>query len=251
MRRPMIAGNWKMFKDKDGVKAFAKELCSKVKDVSDRDILVCPPAVYLESLSRAFSGTKIKTGAQNIFWEDEGAYTGEISGSMAKDAGADYTLIGHSERRQYFHETDETVNKRLIAALKHGLIPVVCVGERLEERQDKRTFDVIGTQIRQGLKGITDAQAVSIIFAYEPVWAIGTGKTATPDIAQEVHAYIRGTIQGVLGKDRAEGMRILYGGSVKPGNVDDLMCQPDIDGALVGGASLEASSFGKIIRFRG
>lgn len=251
MRKSLIAGNWKMFKSLDEVKVFADDFVKKVSDVTDRDMLICPPCVYIQALAQAFDGTPVKVGSQNVFFEDEGAYTGEISAPMLKSIGAHYTLIGHSERRQYFSETDETVNKRLFAALKAGLIPIVCVGERLEDREAGKTFDVVGTQIRKSLSGLDAAQADTLVIAYEPIWAIGTGKTATPEMAQEVHAYIRAVITGIFGSGLAGNMRILYGGSVKGENVDALMEQADIDGALVGGASLDAASFERIIRFKG
>jgi len=251
MRKSLIAGNWKMFKSLDEAEAFADDFVKKVSDITDRDMLVCPPYVYIQALARAFDGTPAKVGSQNVFFEDEGAYTGEISAPMLKSIGANYVIIGHSERRQYFSETDETVNKRLFAALKAGLIPIVCVGERLEDREAGKTFAVVGTQIRQGLSGLDVAQAQTLVIAYEPVWAIGTGKTATPEMAQKVHAYIRSVVTDIFGPGLAGNMRILYGGSVKGENVDALMKQADIDGALVGGASLDAASFERIIRFKG
>lgn len=251
MRKPLIAGNWKMFKGLDEVEAFAAEFVKKVSDVTDRDMLICPPYIYIQTLTKAFEGTPVKVGSQNVFFEDQGAYTGEVSAPMLKSIGAHYAIIGHSERRQYFSETDETVNKRLFAALKAGLIPIVCVGERLEDREAGKTFDVVGTQVRQGLSGLDATQVKTLVIAYEPVWAIGTGKTATPQMAQEVHAFIRSDITALFGAERADGIRILYGGSVKGDNVDSLMEQTDIDGALVGGASLDAASFERIIRFKG
>jgi triosephosphate isomerase len=251
MRKPLIAGNWKMFKSLDEVNAFAADFVARVLDITDRDILICPSYVYIQTLARTCEGSPVKIGSQNIFWEDQGAYTGEISASMLKSIGAEYAIIGHSERRQYFCETDETVNKRLMAALSGGLVPIVCVGETLDQREAGKTFDVIGTQISQGLKGLDSAQAKSLVIAYEPVWAIGTGKTATPEMAQEVHAYIRSAISELLGAEVAGDMRVLYGGSVKGDNVDALMAQTDIDGALVGGASLDAASFERILRFKG
>ncbi len=240
-----------MFKGLEEVEAFAAEFVKKVSDVTDRDMLICPPYIYIQALAKAFAGTPVKVGSQNVFFEDQGAYTGEVSAPMLKSIGALYAIIGHSERRQYFSETDETVNKRLFAALKAGLIPIVCVGERLEDREAGKTFDVVGTQVRQGLSGLDAKQAKTLVIAYEPVWAIGTGKTATPQMAQEVHAFIRSDITELFGAERAQGMRILYGGSVKGDNVDSLMEQRDIDGALVGGASLDAASFERIIRFKG
>lgn len=251
MRKPLIAGNWKMFKSLDEAGSFAEDFVPRVSDVTDRDILICPPVVYIQALAQACEGSPVMIGAQNVFWEDQGAYTGEISAGMLKSCGADYTLIGHSERRQYFGETDETVNKRLLAALRGGLIPIVCVGETLGEREAGKTFDVVNTQLRGGLAGIETAEADTIVIAYEPVWAIGTGKTATPQMAQEVHAWIRTVLTGLFGAAAASEMRILYGGSVKGETIDALMAQSDIDGALVGGASLDAASFERILRFKG
>jgi len=251
MRKALIAGNWKMFKTLEEAVLFAKELALKVKDVSDREILVCPPDLYLYPLIQALAGSPVFVGAQNIFWEDQGAFTGEVSAPMVKSAGARFAIIGHSERRQYFSETDETVNKRLNACLKAGITPIVCVGETLVEREAGKTLDVIGSQMKNGLKNISTTQAAQLVIAYEPVWAIGTGKTATPEIAQEVHGFIRSQVKDLFGPEIAGAIRILYGGSVKPDNIDVLMAQADIDGALVGGASLEVTSFERIIRYRG
>ena len=253
MRRPIIAGNWKMFKTISEAADFAQGLKSKVSDVTDREIIVCPTYPALETTAKVIQGTNIKLGAQNMFWEDEGAYTGEVSAPMLKAAGCTYVIIGHSERRQYFGETNETVNKKLFAALKHNLIPIVCIGETLEQREKNETFKVIEKQVREGFKelGAGDpsislgASWGKIVIAYEPVWAIGTGKTATPEQAQEVHAYIR----KLLPKEVANDIRILYGGSVKPDNVKDLMAQPDIDGGLVGGASLKIDSFVALVKY--
>lgn len=251
MKKAVIAGNWKMFKTASEVDAFATTFAPLVKDVQDRVVIVCPPFVYLSRLVEAFRGGPVKIGSQNIFWEDQGAYTGEVSGPMLKSLGVTYAVIGHSERRQYFGETDATVNKRVLAALKSGLIPIVCVGETLAEREAGQTFSVVGTQVKGGLKGLSQEQAAGIIIAYEPVWAIGTGKTATPEMAQEVHAHIRGVLAGLFGDSLAGNIPIQYGGSVKPDNVDALMAQPDIDGALVGGASLEPASFERIVKYKG
>ncbi len=251
MRKALIAGNWKMFKTLEDAVLFAKELALKVKDVSDREILVCPPDLYLYPLIQALAGSPVFVGAQNIFWEDQGAFTGEVSAPMVKSTGARFAIIGHSERRQYFSETDETVNKRLNACLKAGITPIVCVGETLVEREAGKTLDVIGNQMKNGLKNISTTQAAQLVIAYEPVWAIGTGKTATPEIAQEVHGFIRSQVKDLFGPEIAGAIRILYGGSVKPDNIDVLMAQADIDGALVGGASLDVTSFERIIRYRG
>jgi triosephosphate isomerase (TIM) len=251
MRKALIAGNWKMFKTLEEAVLFAKELALKVKDVSDREILVCPPDLYIYPLIQALAGSPVVVGAQNVFWEDQGAFTGEVSAPMVKSTGARFAIIGHSERRQYFSETDETVNKRLKACLKAGITPIVCVGETLVEREAGKTLDVIGYQMTNGLKDISTAQAAQLVIAYEPVWAIGTGKTATPEIAQEVHGFIRSQVKNLFGPEIAGAIRILYGGSVKPDNIDVLMAQADIDGALVGGASLDVASFERIIRYRG
>lgn len=250
MRVPLIAGNWKMFKTSEEALAFAGDLAKRVADVNGTEILLCPAFVHLCPLAQALRGSPVKLGSQNVFWEDSGAFTGEVSAPMLKSVGARYALVGHSERRQYFHETDETVNRRLFAALKSGLVPIVCVGETLEEREAGKTAAVVETQLRQGLKGLDAAGAASIVVAYEPVWAIGTGRTATPELAQEVHRFIRTTLDNLFGSDASSQVRILYGGSVKGDNVDPLMAQPDIDGALVGGASLDAASFERIIRFK-
>jgi triosephosphate isomerase (TIM) len=251
MRKALIAGNWKMFKTLEEAVLFAKELALKVKDVSDREILICPPDLYIYPLIQALAGSPVFVGAQNIFWEDQGAFTGEVSAPMVKSTGARFAIIGHSERRQYFSETDETVNKRLNACLKAGITPIVCVGETYAEREAGKTLEVIRKQMTNGLTTISKTQAAQLVIAYEPVWAIGTGKTATPEIAQEVHGFIRSQVKDLFGPEIAGAIRILYGGSVKPDNVDILMAQADIDGALVGGASLDVASFERIIRYRG
>lgn len=250
MRKPLIAGNWKMFKTLEEVNTFAGDILKRINDVPAAEILICPPYVYIRDLVEALKSSPVKVGSQNIYWEDSGAYTGEISGPMLKSIGAGYAIIGHSERRQYFSETDETVNKRVNAAFKSGLIPIVCVGETLAQRESNKTFDVVETQVRNGLAGIDTKLAPSLTIAYEPVWAIGTGKTATPEIAQDVHGFIRKILSEAFGADIATQIRILYGGSVKGDNIDALMAKEDIDGALVGGASLDAASFERIIRFK-
>jgi len=245
MRRPIMAGNWKMNKNIIEAVDLANKLKTALADVTDKEIVICPPFVCLQAVSDALSNSEMAVGAQNIYWEDSGAFTGEISCPMIKSAGCTYVIIGHSERRQFFGETDETVNKKLKAALNHYLIPIVCVGETLEEREKNLTFKVIERQINNGLKEIAENDLQKIVIAYEPVWAIGTGKTATPDQAQEVHAFIR----GLLPKSAAQDIRILYGGSVKPDNTKELMSKPDIDGGLVGGASLKAEDFTKIVKY--
>ncbi|MCU0575227.1 MAG: triose-phosphate isomerase [Desulfobacterota bacterium] len=251
MRKALIAGNWKMFKTEEEAVLFTEELARRVADVQDREILICPPSLYIYPVVHALVDSSVMVGVQNIFWEDQGAFTGEISAPMARSTGARFAVIGHSERRQYFAETDDTVNKRLMACLKASLTPIVCVGESLEEREAGRTLDVVGSQLGKGLKGVSAKDAPHLVIAYEPVWAIGTGKTATPQLAQEVHAFIRSVLKGIFGEKPALAIRILYGGSVKPDNIDDLMAQADIDGALVGGASLDAASFERIIRYKG
>jgi len=245
MRKPIIAGNWKMYKTAFEAVDFVKNLKPEVSDVHDRAIVICPPHPVLKDVGDVIRDSNIALGAQNLFWEDEGAYTGEVSAPMLKSVGCTYVIIGHSERRQFFGETDETVNKKLFAALKHNLFPIVCIGETLEQREKGETFEVIEKQIREGLKNLVISNWSLVVIAYEPVWAIGTGKTATPQQAQEVHAFIR----GLLPRDVAQEIRILYGGSVKPDNIKELMAQPDIDGGLVGGASLKIESFEKIVKY--
>ncbi len=248
-RKPFIAGNWKMFKTCPEAVEAAERLSRIVDGVSDVDIMIAPPFTALSPVSEAIQGGAVKLGAQNIFWEDEGAYTGEISAKMLLSAGCSHVIIGHSERRQYFGETDETVNKKIRAAIKSELIPVMCVGETENERDEEKTFSVLDKQVKKGLESFLLDDLKSLIIAYEPVWAIGTGKTATTDQAQEVHSYIRSMIADSFGSTLAEGIRILYGGSVKPGNIEELMAMSDIDGALVGGASLDPETFGKIAMY--
>ena len=248
MRKPLMAGNWKMNKTVTEAVSVVKALKSSIADVTDVEVLICPTFTALYAVNNEVKGSNINIGAQNLFWESKGAFTGEISPTMVKDIGCSYVLIGHSERRQYFNETDETVNKKTKAALVTGLIPVICIGETLKEREQNITFKVIEKQIKEGLAGLTPQQAATIVIAYEPVWAIGTGKTATPDQAQEVHAFTRKVYSQMYG-DASQKVRILYGGSVNPTNVSDLMKQPDIDGGLVGGASLEAESFTKLVKY--
>ncbi|MDR2426143.1 MAG: triose-phosphate isomerase [Endomicrobium sp.] len=249
MRKPLMAGNWKMNKTVEEAVSMVKALKKAVSDIEDVEILICPAFTALYAVNNEIKGTNINLGAQNLFWEAKGAFTGEISPYMVKDAGCSYVIIGHSERRQYFAETDETVNKRVKAAFSADLIPVVCVGETLEEREKNMTFKVIETQIRGGLANLSEEEASAIVIAYEPVWAIGTGKTATPLQAQEVHDYIRKLYKEIYKDAAADKIRILYGGSVNPKNVSDLMKQPDIDGGLVGGASLEAESFSQLVKY--
>lgn len=245
MRKPIIAGNWKMFKTETEAIDFVKNLKPQVSDVYDRTIVVCPPFPNLSKVYDEVCDSNITLGAQDLFWEEEGAFTGEVSAPMLKAVGCTYVIIGHSERRQYFGETNETVNKKLLAAIKHKLDSIVCVGETLEQREKGITFQVVEKQIKEGFKRLETRDWRLVSIAYEPVWAIGTGKTATPEQAQEVHAFIR----SLLPKEIANEVRILYGGSIKPENIKELMAQPDIDGGLVGGASLEVDSFVKIIKY--
>jgi len=248
-RRPLIAGNWKMFKTVSEAVETARRLAALVDGVEDTDVMIAPPFTALAPVSDAVAGSPVALGAQNLFWETEGAYTGEISAAMLLSAGCRYAIIGHSERRQYFAETDETVNKRITAALAAGLIPIFCVGETEQEREAEKTFIVLDKQVRDGLKNFVSDELASLVIAYEPVWAIGTGRTATSEQAQEVHGFLRNLMAETFGRQLAEGMRILYGGSVKPANVDELMAQADVDGALVGGASLDPATFSEIVQF--
>ena len=250
-RKVIIAGNWKMNKNAAEGKALVDELkaiCSNCCCCCEADVVVCPPFTTIATVVEAVKGTAIKVGAQNIHWADNGAFTGEISGDMLKSAGVEYVIIGHSERRQYFGETDATVNARLKAALKYDLIPIVCVGELLDERENGKTEEVLTRQIRGGFEGISADEMAKTIVAYEPVWAIGTGKTATPDIAQAAHAHIRKEIADMFGSDVAEKVRIQYGGSMKPDNARELVAQKDIDGGLIGGAALKAASFAELVK---
>ncbi len=233
----------------DDAKALVQELKGLVSDVQDVEVVVCPPFISLGAVQEIIKESNIQLGAQNVYWEKSGAFTAEVSAPMLKSVGCTYAIIGHSERRSYFGETDETVNKRTFAALEEGLKPIVCVGETLEERESDKTFDVIKQQITGGLVNLNQEQMASIVIAYEPVWAIGTGKTATKEQAQEVHAFIRKLLAELFGEATAEATRIQYGGSVKAENATELMAQPDIDGALVGGASLKAASFEGIVKF--
>ncbi|MBM7853641.1 triosephosphate isomerase [Desulfohalotomaculum tongense] len=249
MRRLIIAGNWKMHKTVQQAVDFTKELASLAAGAGV-EIVLCPPFTALHGVAEAARGTNIALGAQDVYWEDEGAFTGEISAPMLKEVGCQYVIVGHSERRRYFGETDETVNKKVKAVFKHGMTPVVCVGETLPEREAGRTEQVVRAQTEAALKGLDAEKVAGLVIAYEPVWAIGTGKTASAEDAQQVIAYIRGVIRELAG-DSADKVRIQYGGSVKPENAAGLMSQPDIDGALVGGASLKPDSFAGIIKESG
>ena len=248
-RKTLIAGNWKMYKTGPEAEATARRLVELVGADPAVDVMIAPPYTALALLAPILHGTPIALGAQNLHWEDEGAFTGEISPDMLTAAGCTYAIIGHSERRQYFGETDEGVNRKAKAALQKALKPVICIGESEDEREAGETFSVLDKQVRLGLEGLPLRGPEDAVVAYEPVWAIGTGKTATKEQAQEAHAFIREQLAKAFGKELAEGVRILYGGSVKPDNVRDLMAMPDIDGALVGGASLKPETFAEIIHF--
>jgi triosephosphate isomerase len=249
-RTPLIAGNWKMYKTSPEAVETASRLVELVADTVGVDIMIAPVFTALDPVSKVVTGSRVALGAQNLHWEKEGAYTGEISADMLLAAGCQYVIIGHSERRQYFGETDETVNKRIRAAITAGLIPVFCVGETEDEREADQTFSILDKQVKKGLEKFLAENLGALVVAYEPVWAIGTGKTATKDQAQEAHQYIRSLIKESFGTDLSDAIRILYGGSVKPGNISELMQMPDIDGALVGGASLDAESFSRIVKFK-
>ncbi len=248
-RKKLIAANWKMYKTPDEAKAFFAEFLPLVAAHTRDEIAIFPSPVLLPTVIDAAKGSRISVGAQNIHFADEGAYTGETSIGQLKAIGGTHTLIGHSERRQYFAETDEIVNKKLHAALKHGIVPIVCIGEVLEEREAGKTAEVLKKQVTGAFAGITPEAAAPIVIAYEPVWAIGTGKTATPEMAAEAHAIVRAEVAKILGAPAANAMRILYGGSVKPDNASALLNQAEIDGALVGGASLKADSFKAIVTY--
>ena len=249
MRKPVMAGNWKMYKTPAETAQFFEKFRPLTANCSHCEIVICPPFTSLAAAVAAAKGTPIRIGAQNVAWAKEGAFTGEISGPMIVDAGATHAIVGHSERRQYFGETDETVLKRAQAALEFGLTPIVCVGERLEERESGRTEAVLALQFQKGIAGLAAAQFGRIVIAYEPVWAIGTGKTATPEIAADAHRTIRAQARERFGREAGDAVRILYGGSVKPDNARALMAQPEIDGVLVGGASLDAVGFASIVSF--
>jgi len=249
MRKTIIAGNWKMYKTiKEAI-----ELANGLKrelfklDKQGVDVVICPVFTALSEVAEVISESDIMLGGQDLYWQDEGAFTGEVSPLMLKDAGCQYVIVGHSERRQFFNETNETVNKKIKSALKHDLTPIICVGENLAEREANKTFKVIDDHIKNGLSGISAEDIVKTVIAYEPVWAIGTGKTATGEQAQEVHKYIRDLLKKMYNEDIASSLRIQYGGSVKLENIVELMAQPDVDGALVGGASLKVDSFSAIV----
>ena len=250
MRRPIIAGNWKMFKTRPETSAFFDALIPQIQDIEHCDIVVAPPYTSLATAVEEADGTRVTISAQDVHWEEQGPFTGEVSVKMLIDVGCTYTIIGHSERRQYFGETDETVEKKTRAAAAGGLNAIVCVGELLAERDSGEALNVVRRQVQNGLGRLTPSDLSHIIIAYEPVWAIGTGRTATPEIAAEMHAAIRKTFAEIHNEAAADALRILYGGSVKPDNITALMREKDIDGALVGGASLDPASFAAIIKYK-
>jgi triosephosphate isomerase (TIM) len=247
MRTPFIAANWKMFKTVQEAVVFIKEIRGVVKDVTDVEIVVAPPFTALHAVAEAARNTPVGVAGQTLHWEREGAFTGEISAGMLKEAGAEYVIIGHSERRRLFHETDQTVNRKVIAALGAGLCPIVCIGETLEEREADQTLAVLDRQLKAGLDGLSGDQVGGLVLAYEPVWAIGTGRNATPEQAGEAHAHIRGRLRQWFGAGAADHGHVIYGGSVKPDNIHELIRHPDVDGALVGGASLDVKAFADIV----
>ena len=247
MRVPLIAGNWKMFKSVQEAVVFAKELRPLVKDVQDVEIVVAPPFTALHAVAEALRNTNVAVAGQDLHWEREGAFTGAISAAMVKEAGAELVILGHSERRRLFGDSDANVNRKMTAALGAGLTPILCVGETLEERDRNETLAVLDRQLKAALDAATAQQVADLVIAYEPVWAIGTGRVATTAQAQEAHAHIRGRIRQWFGADAAERCHVIYGGSVKPDNIRDLVKQPDVDGALVGGASLDVRGFFEIV----
>ena len=252
MRTPLIAGNWKMFKTVDETVKYVKEFRGLVKDVQGVEIVLAPPFTALHPAAEAARNSNVAVAAQDVFWEREGAFTGEVSAHMIREAGAEFVIIGHSERRTLFNETNATVNRKVLAAFAAGLIPIACIGETLDQRERNETFDVLDRQVQQGLDGVSAERVGQLVVAYEPVWAIGTGRTATADQAQEAHAHIRGRLRQWFGPEAADACHVIYGGSVKPDNIRDLITQPDVDGALVGGASLDIRALVEIVtRSRG
>jgi len=247
MRHPFIAGNWKMFKTVHDTVVYVKEFRSLVKDIEDVEIVIAPPFTAVHAAAEAARNSTIGVAAQNLHWERDGAFTGEVSGPMIKEAGGEYVIIGHSERRTLFGETDQSVNRKIGAAVAAGLVPIVCIGETLAEREAGEMLSVLDRQIKAGFDGITGEQVAALVIAYEPVWAIGTGRTATAAQAQEAHAHIRQRLRQWFGAPAADECHVIYGGSVKPDNTKDLIAQPDVDGALVGGASLDIKSFFEIV----
>lgn len=248
MRKPLIVANWKLNNTEPEAIRFVSAFVSELKAISNVDVAIAAPFTVLYSLGVALAETEFKLAAQNIFWEDSGAFTGEVSGPFLVDVGCKYVIVGHSERRQLFGETNSTVNLRLKAAIRHNLVPIMCVGETDSEREANKTWDIIQSQLKQGLSEIDLASLSDFVIAYEPVWAIGTGKTATPEQAQEVHSLIRRFLSDSYGAQTSDVVRVIYGGSVKPSNSRELLSKPDIDGALVGGASLDPKQFATIVR---
>ncbi len=249
-RRPFISGNWKMYKTCSEAAEAAIQISTLTADVlADVDVMIAPTFTSLALVSDKLEDSPVHVGAQNLYWENKGAYTGEISVQMLVSAGCSHVIIGHSERRQYFNETDDSVNKKMKAAIAGKLTPVMCIGETESERESEKTFSVLDKQVKKGLEGLSSEELKSLIIAYEPIWAIGTGKTATSEQAQEVHCYLRSLLESNFSADFSDTIRILYGGSVKPNNVAELMAMPDIDGALVGGASLDPETFNNIVHF--
>ena len=248
MRTPIIAGNWKMYKTVQETVHYVKQVRALVNNARDVEIVIAPPFTALNAAAEALRGARVHLAAQNLHWEREGAFTGEVSATMIRDAGASYVIIGHSERRTFFGETDLNVNRKLAAALGASLTAIVCIGETLDQREANQTLDVLDRQVKEGLDNVTAEQVSHLVLAYEPVWAIGTGRNATPEQAQEAHAHIRMRLRQWFGADAAERCRILYGGSVKPDNIASLAMQPDVDGALVGGASLDVRAFSDIVQ---
>jgi len=245
-----MAGNWKMNLDSQGAYQLARDIMNETKEFSDREVLICPPFIYLEKMKEQAKDSFVKIGAQNICWKEQGAYTGEISGEMLKSINIDYVILGHSERREYLNEDNLLLAEKIGIALKNEIDVIYCVGEKLKERESGIEKEVVETQISEGLFSFTKEQLEKLVIAYEPVWAIGTGKTATPEQAQDMHKFIRLTLEKEYGKEFSDRIRILYGGSVKPDNVDELMAKEDIDGALVGGASLKKDSFMRIVNYQ-
>jgi triosephosphate isomerase len=247
-RRPIVAGNWKMNKTADESEVLAKDVVAAVGGIHNVDVVICPTFVGLDRVSKAVSGSNVKVGGQNVHWEPEGAYTGEISTAILLTSGCSHVILGHSERRQFFGDSDETVNRRLRAALGANLTPIVCVGELQGERESGDTARVVSAQVQGALQGFEASDIAKLVMAYEPVWAIGTGLTATPGQAEEVHALIRGELAGLADSETADRVRIQYGGSVKPDNAAELFSKPNIDGGLIGGAALDADSFAAIVK---
>jgi len=255
VRKKLIAGNWKMHLVPVEARALVAAIRAEIDlDAAalarDREVMVAPPAILIPAVAQALAGSSILLGAQNMHYEDQGAFTGEVSPPMLRSCGVTHVIVGHSERRHIFHETDDLINRKVLAALKHRLTPIMCVGETQDQHDSGRAFDVVLGQLQRGLENVADDQVTAIAIAYEPVWAIGSGRTATPEHAESIHGAIRGAILERYGRERADAVRILYGGSVNAENVDSLVCKPDIDGALVGGASLKADSFARIVRAR-